>query len=158
MNDNKIKKKEETIEDEFYPLQHQWFDNKEEIIEPEFYPIQQYHQFDMYFLIEPKLFILRHRVKVAKSKYGYYVSNFDYEDKILLEYALKQVNGKLKIEDKGVFMNGRDSKFRHQNGSVIIPSFKEEWYITLLIQGYKTNSSGKNSPIWRLETAYLNYC
>jgi hypothetical protein len=63
----------------------------------------------------------------------------------------------MKIQDANVYVNGKDTDFLTDSYPGILTTFQEDkkWRIKIIFQGFKTDISGRPTPIWKMKEAQI---
>ena len=116
-------------------------------------PIDHYGH-EMNFLKNPITIKLHDTVELKKSKYSLEVRKISKRDMDTLNSILVGLIPNLKVGN--TYFNSKSVRYFDKNMQDIDFSENKSWYITVTISGYKKNTNGVVSPIWRIQMAVLS--
>ena len=111
----------------------------------------------MSFLKNPIEYQFARSSKLAITKYNYRVHGINLTDLAEINRILKRIDPELKLTMAESFMRGKFIQFIDDSFRQYQYKDNEQWKLKIRIQGFKTSSSGRKSPILRIEVAQLCY-
>ena len=107
----------------------------------------------MNFLKTPILYSITDKLSLMKAKYSYLINELYEEDVTALNNLFSKLNLKLKTGCRDIYVNGQDTKFMNVKNEVIPFDADKHWFVRIVIQGFKTSTSGQVTPIWKIDEA-----
>lgn len=113
-------------------------------IELSYIPSQMYYSYVIFKLKDRIIYHFHHNCKLEKSKYNLLVKDLNPDD----DYFITSILEKMNIEfNKERFYISPNCPIRFSNED---ENYEGNWKVTITIIGYKTDTDGKRSPVWRI--------
>jgi len=107
----------------------------------------------MHFLKNPIYINSQTPVTLMKCRYNYQVIGFVDQDIIDINQIIKQFDSTMNVNTGSIYMNGKTTEFKTNNGSDVEYADGQLWTLSICIQGYKTSLCSKSTPVWKIVNA-----